>query len=76
MNRRQLFTRLTAIALAPLAKWLPTPEPQWFVGTVTQVTRFGRPLTAAQLAAYYDLPELESIITFDKPSLPVPQEEA
>jgi len=26
MNRRQLFTRLSAIALAPLVKWLPKDE--------------------------------------------------
>ena len=26
MNRRQLFTRLSAIALAPLVKWLPKEE--------------------------------------------------
>ena len=26
MTRRQLFTRLSAIALAPLVKWLPNDE--------------------------------------------------
>lgn len=26
MNRRQLFTRLSAIALAPLVKWLPKAD--------------------------------------------------
>lgn len=26
MNRRQLFTRLSAVALAPLVKWLPKED--------------------------------------------------
>lgn len=29
MNRRSLFKSLTALALAPLARWLPKPEPEW-----------------------------------------------
>lgn len=30
LNRRTLFARLSAVALAPLAKLLPKPEPEWY----------------------------------------------
>lgn len=71
MNRRQLFTRLSALALAPLAKWLPKEEP------LPGVTRFiccdvaaGIDCTVPQIYCHYvawkQLSELE----------PIPQEEA
>lgn len=90
LSRRTLFARLSAVALAPLAKWLPKEEPIWFTGTVTRVTYFRKPLTAAQVATYYDagceISIVDGVISCDDDgvvitgfgvlSMPVPQEEA
>lgn len=32
INRRTLFARLSAVALAPLVKLIPKPEPQYVIG--------------------------------------------
>lgn len=33
-TRRTLFARLTAVALAPLAKWLPKEEPKHYASVI------------------------------------------
>ena len=65
MNRRQLFTRLSAIALSPLVKWLPKDErhPLLDAGVIT-ISTAGAHVTYGDNGI--------ATITFK----PVPQEEA
>jgi len=77
LTRRHLFRTLSAVALAPLAKWLPKDEA--LIGDVRRVSAAN---FVRMRAKYLNLPELERIISITHDfniaagQLPVPQEEA
>lgn len=75
LTRRHLFRALSSVALAPLVKWLPKPEPepQSFVGMISDVRVYSVDdfIAAEQAMRQKMFDEVE-----ERFWSPVPQEEA